>query len=326
MDEVSWIEVSPHLRDAVTRERITTDTLTIGRAYDNDLVLDDPHVAAHHLRLVRGEDGDWVAEDLGSINGLHVAGDSTRRKRVVLDAATSLCIGTTHLRVRTSRHAVAAERLLLRYRPQWPAALTCFALVFALSLLELWLGETTEPKLIRYLTPLLALAVMVAIWTSAWSVLSRIFGGRARYGLHLLIVGVGLLLYTLYAQLTGLGAFALSWTALARFAYVGAWLAFGGVCFAHLRALGPTHLRIKAASVFVLVALGVTMQSLKLSEWRSNTGQPVILQRLQPPSLRVVTAHSETMFFARANDLKAGLDKARSEVPGGSGAASGDDE
>lgn len=326
MDEVSWIEVTSRSRDGMTRQRIGADALTIGRAYDNDVVLDDPHVAAHHLRLVRGADGAWIAEDLGSLNGLYVEGESVRRERVVLDALIALRVGTTRLRVRTSRQPVAPERLVQRKKARWPAALGCFVLVFALALLDLWLEETTAPKLIRYLTPLLALALMVAIWASAWSVLSRIFSGYARYGLHLLIVGIGLLLYTLYAELCGLGAFALSWTALARFTYVGAWLTLAGVCFAHLRAVGNTHLAIKAAAVFALAALGITMQSLKLSEWRSNTGQPIILQRLQPPSLRVVRAQGETAFLAHAKDLKILLDKARSDTTGESGAESADDE
>ncbi|MEO7062345.1 MAG: FHA domain-containing protein [Dokdonella sp.] len=314
MDEMSWIEVSAHQREAPIRQRITTSTLTIGRAYDNDVVLDDPYVAAHHLRLLRAADGIWVAEDLGSVNGLRVEGDAGRRQTVVLDAATVLSIGTTTLRVRAAHDAVAAERRLSRERAHWPLALACFALVFACTLLELWLGQIVEPKLIGYLTPLLALAVMVAIWTSAWSVISRIFTGHARYALHLLIVGVGLLAYTLFAQLGELGAFSLSWTALARFAYVGAWIAFGAVCLAHLRALGTAHVPIKLAAVLALVALGVTMQSLKLSEWRASTGQPIVLQRLQPPSIRLATAQSKTVFFARANDLIPALDKARSEA------------
>ncbi|MEP7097371.1 MAG: FHA domain-containing protein [Dokdonella sp.] len=315
MDEVTWIEVLSRHHEVVARQRIATSPLTIGRAYDNDLVLDDPHVAAHHLRLLRDDRGAWFAEDLGSVNGLYVDGERTRRARVVVDASTTLRIGVTDLRVRSSREGVPAERPLLRDLPRWPIALACFIAVFALALLELWLGETGEPKLIRYLTPLLSLAVMIAIWTSAWSVLSRIFNGQARYGQHLLIVGAGLLLYTLYAQLAQLGAFALSWTALERFIYIGAWLAFAAVCFAHLSVLGRTRLPIKAAAVVAVAALGITMQTLKLSDWRSNSGQPVLLQRLQPPSLRLVSAHGEAAFFKRAEGLRAGLDKARSEEP-----------
>ena len=318
MDEVTWIEVLSRHHEVVARQRLATNAVTIGRAYDNDIVLDDPHVAAHHLRLLHGDNDAWVAEDLGSVNGLYVDGERGRREHVLLDAGTTLHIGTTGLRVRTSTQTVAEELPLLRGMPRWPAALGCLALVFAFALLELWLGETTAPKLIRYLSPLLALAVMVAVWTSAWSVLSRIFSGHARFGLHLLIAGAGLLLYTLYAQLSELGAFALSWTALARFVYIGVWLIFSAVCFAHLRALGNTRLPIKAAAVLALAALGITMQSLKLSEWRSNSGQPVTLQRLQPPSLRIVTAHSETAFFTNASNLKVALDNARSEAPVGS--------
>ena len=317
MDEVTWIEVLSRHREVIARQRIATNAITIGRAYDNDLVLDDPHVAAHHLRLVHDNNGAWVAEDLDSVNGLYVDGKRVRRERVVLDAGATLHIGHTGLRVRSSTQTVPAELPLLRGTLHWPVALACLALVFAFALLELWLGETTAPKLIRYLSPLLALAVIVAVWTSAWSVLSRIFHGHAYFGLHLLIAAAGLLIYTLYDQLSGLGAFALSWTALTRFVYIGVWLIFAAACFAHLRALGPTRLPIKAAAVLALAALGITMQSLKLSEWRSNSGQPVTLQRLQPPSLRVVTMHSETAFFTNASDLKAALDNARSEAPAG---------
>lgn len=326
MDEVIWIEVLSRQRDVVSRQRVPGNALTIGRAYDNDVVLDDPHVAAHHLRLARGDDGRWAAEDLGSINGLHA--DGARRERIVLGDDTVLQIGHTGLRLRSSAHAVPAELPIVRATPRWPLALGCLVLVFAFALLELWFAETAEPKAIRYLTPLLSLAVIVAIWTSAWSVLSRIFTGHARFGLHLLIVGAGLLAYSVYEQATELGAFALSWTALARYAYVGAWMAFAAVCFAHLRALGHSRLPLKVASVVALAALGVTMQSLKLSDWRANYGQPVTLQRLEPPSLRLVPAQRDAAFFANVEALKAGLDKARSEEPVGGDEASptdGDD-
>ncbi|GAA0712822.1 FHA domain-containing protein [Dokdonella soli] len=328
MDEVTWIEVLSRHREVASRQRVATNAVTIGRAYDNDVVLDDPHVAAHHLRLVRGDDGAWVAEDLGSLNGLFADGQHQRQARVVLNGGTTLRIGHTGLRLRTSAQPVPAEQPLLRSAPSWPLALGCLALVFGLALLDLWLRETGEPKLIGYLTPLLTLAVMVAIWTSAWSVLSRIFGGHARFGLHLLIVGAGLLAYTLYEQASELGAFALSWTALARSVYAGAWLAFAAVCFAHLRVLGNTRLPLKAIAVLALAALGIGMQSLKQSDWRANYGQPVTLQRLEPPSLRIVSAHSEIVFFANVASLKAGLDKARSEEPAGgeSGAEMGGGE
>ncbi len=67
-----WIEVLSRHGDVGSRQRFTSTPITIGRAYDNDVVLDDPHVAAHHLRIVRSDAGVLTAEDLGSRNGLYL--------------------------------------------------------------------------------------------------------------------------------------------------------------------------------------------------------------------------------------------------------------
>jgi uncharacterized protein YraI len=49
------------------------DVLTIGRAPDNDLVLDDPQASRYHARLIRRGD-EVLVEDLGSTNGTLVSG------------------------------------------------------------------------------------------------------------------------------------------------------------------------------------------------------------------------------------------------------------
>ncbi len=49
------------------------NTLTIGRAPDNDIVLDDPQVSRHHAQVLRRGD-QIVVEDLGSTNGTLVNG------------------------------------------------------------------------------------------------------------------------------------------------------------------------------------------------------------------------------------------------------------
>lgn len=48
-------------------------TLTIGRATDNDVVVDDLLASRRHARAVRRGRGFWI-EDLGSLNGTHVNG------------------------------------------------------------------------------------------------------------------------------------------------------------------------------------------------------------------------------------------------------------
>lgn len=325
MDEVTWIEVLPRHREHAVRQRVDADALTLGRAWDNDIVLDDAHVAAHHLRIVRDVDGRWIAEDLGSVNGLRVEGERRTRTRVELAPGTIVRVGHTQLRLHRGSDAVPAELPLGLNRSPWPAALVCCALVLALAVLELWLGEIAEPKLVRYLTGVLALAAVALLWTSAWAAISRLFAGHARYGVHLLIATAGLLAYSLYDPLSELGAFALSWTALARYAYVGAWVLLGVTCFAHLRALSRKRLLLKAMAVGALVALGIGTQSLKLSDWRANYGQPAMLQRLAPPWLRVAATQEPGAFFAGSVELQAAIDAARADEPAGDEREASDD-
>jgi len=71
MAAVMWIEVLSRDGEVVARERIEAPEARIGRAFDNDVVVNDPHVAPHHLRVFRGDDGELVAEDLGTLNGLY---------------------------------------------------------------------------------------------------------------------------------------------------------------------------------------------------------------------------------------------------------------
>lgn len=53
--------------------RIVIETpITIGRAPDTGLFLDDVTVSRHHAELDRAGDGSWTLRDLGSLNGTYV--------------------------------------------------------------------------------------------------------------------------------------------------------------------------------------------------------------------------------------------------------------
>ena len=322
-----WVEVLSRLHnDVAARHKFSDVPITVGRAYDNDVVVDDPHVAAHHLRIARGENGNLIAEDLGSINGLYVDHARTRTKEVMLDAGHELSIGATVLRVRTATHEVPAEQPMLRGLPYWPSAVLCIVGVFALAALDLWLSETNEPKAIRYFTPLLILTAVIFVWTTVWSVLTRVFIGRPRFGLHFLIVAAGLLGYSIYSQLAEMGAFAWSWTALANSSYVVAWLFLGGIVLAHLLVVNRARLPLKVIVAVILAAAGIAMQTLRQSEYRSTYGQPALLSRLEPPALRLVSPQLEQAFFTDSEAIRAKLDKARTEEPASGEPASEDDD
>lgn len=53
--------------------RLGTETITIGRGSECDLVLDDEYISTRHA-VLRLHDGRWYAEDLGSTNGTLIDG------------------------------------------------------------------------------------------------------------------------------------------------------------------------------------------------------------------------------------------------------------
>lgn len=75
-----------------------TTPITIGRAPDCALVLDDDYASGQHARLYQA-DGRWVVEDLGSTNGTWIS-----RTRItgptVLELGAPLRIGRTVIELR----------------------------------------------------------------------------------------------------------------------------------------------------------------------------------------------------------------------------------
>lgn len=56
--------------------------IKIGKAGDNDFVVDDPFVSRHHALLTKESDGCLFLEDLGSTNGTFVNGSQIAKKRI----------------------------------------------------------------------------------------------------------------------------------------------------------------------------------------------------------------------------------------------------
>ena len=315
MDEIIWVEVLSRHRDVQARYRCAGPEVRVGRAYDNDVVVDDPYVAARHLRIRRDAAGALVAEDLGSANGTFSDRGKARQDRILLDGDRPIRIGQTHLRVRAASHAVPRERPQTSHFPAWPIPAALALAIIGMSAVAQWLGETGEAKLYAYLTPELALAFLVVVWTAGWAVMSRIFSGHAHFEHHLLIALAGVLIYLLYGEALAVGAYALSSPRPQAYRYVGTASLLAGVCFLHLRAIGPTRLWLKGGVVGALLAIAIATQALSQSERRSGNSQQDYVQHLMPPSLRLAPMRSADAFLAQTMELKPALDRDRSADP-----------
>jgi uncharacterized protein YraI len=73
---------------------LTNQSLTIGRASNNDVVLDDKSVSLYHARLFQQE-GQVILEDLGSANTTTQVNGAPIVGQHVLQRADTICIGTS---------------------------------------------------------------------------------------------------------------------------------------------------------------------------------------------------------------------------------------
>ncbi|CAL77894.1 hypothetical protein; putative membrane protein; putative forkhead-associated (FHA) domain [Bradyrhizobium sp. ORS 278] len=314
-----WIEILSRHRDVTGRFRVDAAEIHVGRGYDNHVILDDPYVAARHVRIFRDEEGRLVAEDLGSANGLYLGSSKSRKPQLVLDGTEPIRIGQTLLRVRDAAHAVEPERLAGSERGALPviAAIVLGAVLLAINALLVWFAQVSEPHASDYLVPTLTMIGVVVAWVGVWALLSRLFSGRAHFLRHLLIAEAGLVAFWIYSELAQVASFALTWTTIFTYGYAVAWIVLATICFLHLREVGRTHMIVKGVVVGILLVVAIAVQTLQRSEAFANSGRPNVTHVLLPPSLRLVPLRSQQAFIGDVARLKAKLDADRIELTPG---------
>jgi hypothetical protein len=72
--------------------------LTIGRAGDSDLIVDDEYASTHHAKLVF-INGEWLIQDLDSTNGTYLDGQKVATP-VVVPTNTQVRVGQTTFELR----------------------------------------------------------------------------------------------------------------------------------------------------------------------------------------------------------------------------------
>ena len=315
-----WVEILSRQKELISRTRHATDsgTLSIGRGYDNDVMVDDACVAPQHVLLCRDERGFWRAEDRGTQNGLFDA-RGLRHSHLVLTGDTLFRIGQTWLRVRESDFPVAPERQLTPPQRLWPWILLLAVLVFGISAFELWSNQTNEARLSLYLMPVVSLLLTLVIWISLWAGLSRLLSGAAKFARHAFIALSGLAVASLFSPLANWATFAFSSSLLAHYSYVVYWLILGGTCFYHLRAISARYLRLKVTIVMAICIAAAVVQWLVKDPFNPQQGTPPYLSDLWPPSTRVIAPQTQNAFFRHIEKVKADLDELRKKEPEGGG-------
>jgi len=312
MGAVALIEVLE--RDGTPRHGVAVPQwpLRVGRALDNDLVLDDPHVAPYHLVIDRDEAGAFVqvGETInGALLGTQQVGAGGRA--AVGDAPLAITIGRVHLRLRLAEHALAPE---LRLDPTrslaqgLPLLALLVLLVGAMEVFNTYL-DTDPDGFVRALGSG-AISALVGLlgWCGVWTLLSKLFTRQGHFGWHLRVALIAVLAWELISGATQLLSFSLSWPWLSDFKFVLGYAVGATLLYFHMLAVEPyRHRRVRQAAV--AMALVGTALSLWFN-WQNGDrlGSELYMSHLFPPALRVAKPVDTASFMKGVAELQATLD------------------
>ncbi len=313
MAEIAFLEVLDRGGEVVARHAVHGFPLTIGRAYDNDVILDEAYVAAHHVRIEASEVGYPVAHDLDSKNGLIALPIKGKRLLVELAPHTVLRVGHTQLRLRARDFAVPPERVegrgTLLTSPVTLGALVL--LLVGLTAADLYLSTVEPTEWVNYLAPLAGVVLLLFLWIGFWALMSRLLLGRPNALRHANIACLGLAGLSIWQALASWGAFAFS-VPLHVYALLGAGVLAALTLYAHAKLVNPRHTWIPAVSSVAVVA---AVLAVSLAQ-QLGVGDEVDDQHavdLKIPAARLTGARALEPFLESAQSMKARVDALRGD-------------
>jgi len=312
--------------NVLERQKFDSTTVSLGRAFDNDVILSDEHVDANHARLTFDEDGRLWLEDLGSVNGIRRPRHKAHIDRTQVRSGGVFLMGRSRVRIYLGTHPVApAVRIRLsEVFLLWlgkPQVTVMLGLLFlAAKVLETWLStigefrwsQVIERNLGEVLT-FLALAVGVYF-------LSVLFRRGGNFLAHLSLLILVFLLSSLLEFSMGVALFnasdrwypTLEWMDAAR-GYLMLFVYLWSILYLAFHT--PLLRRTLVSSVVVAVIVGVNNLPEDESVRNFVNQQTFPLKRnWLPPSLLLIRPVEAPEFRESLQELQQTLEDKRAEA------------
>ncbi|NNG22156.1 FHA domain-containing protein [Telluria aromaticivorans] len=305
------IEMLARNGEVLHRYRAARLPIRVGRAYDNDFIVDDDYAAAHHVEIDADPSGALVLRDLGSRNGVVHAG--RRVQQVVMQGDTVVRMGHTSLRVRAAGFPVAPE-MFDRTMHGWEGLLPGAAgvlLAALVALLVAWLLDAQPFELLYYVqAPAWGIGAAL-LWSSLWAFLNRLFGRHARLGRHLFIFGCGVAALVGVRLLASVVAYAGSFEWLTRYGSHAAVATVAGIIYFHLATIRPPLRRRLRALCAVAALVGSSLVLIANEQRHGRTADELYMPVLLPPQVRASPDATVADYMGSVAAMRAGIDAER---------------
>ncbi|MGD8859858.1 MAG: FHA domain-containing protein [Myxococcales bacterium] len=302
-----FVEVLGRFGQVLDRTRIERFPATVGRAYSNDVILDDPHVYPEHARVDLQPDGSLYVVQQGE------------RTPVSLQEGLSLQLGRTTVRFRTPEFRLEPTRQrpleggwLGRIFASPPRQLATLAVIMVVLTAKLYL-ESTRDFVTSESRTLVGLVVFLTLWSGLWAFFNRLVSHRFQLLSHVTVAALVVVAFNLFDIVSEYGSFLVNVDDAATSAV---FMAFGvGLFFfGHLSVIGVRQLRTRLWAALgasaAIVALLVLGELDAVGEYSGRLAFPSALKPLAPELVPTVSADD---FFAASDELKASVDREAAE-------------
>ncbi len=280
--------------------------LTIGRALDQQLVLDDASVAAHHATLAVDAEGRLLLTVGSSVNGAWLDGQhlAAGQTRVMPHQPSVLQLGHSKLMLRQRSETLAPEQPLPAHLLRGvtrsrgvlgglqPGAQLWLvsALLMAALVLQHWLSLDPGADFTAWLPALVGLPAAVVAWCATWALLSKLFQHRFEFMAHLHIALPGLLLIEVLDSLLPIVAASLGWPWLWRLTPPLRALLMAWVVYRHLALLMPHQPQRAAAAMVAATVAGGAISLAFTHRSTDRFSAPAYMSTLPLPMLDATPA------------------------------------
>jgi hypothetical protein len=302
--------------------------VTIGRAIDCDVVLDDPNAAPHHATVTEVDGTLRLVVD-ETLNGVSVGRRRYAAQQTAeLAAGDVLAIGSsTRLSVRRAADPLAPERSIAADAHVRALPVVLLALVYmALIAGRHWVMVDPGGRLIDDLLVVVGSMLALAAWTGFWAVGSKLVRHRFDLKPHAQVALSYTLGSALVATILPQLAFASGVAFFSRVSGVAAAGVIWAMVLAHLTLILPARQRFLAVTMALLFSAGVSLWVARTYQNQERFFDELYVTTMAPPSLRLAPAEPAAQFISDARRLKAVLDAHVHDDRGDAGGGSDEQE
>lgn len=294
----------------IGRHKFTQQSITLGRGYQSDIIISDPHVCAEHLNF--NYDGEhWLVSDANTINGSFLENNKQVIKQHKVQSGDVITLGKSQIRVLFPNHHIEESITFSPFEnliniARHPATIAFSIVLFAfVTGFTFYLNNGKEVTFTQLLVPAISMTLMFALWPAAISVVSHLTKHDARITSQLGISFIFFNLMWISDIIERFVQFNVSsqWPFIWLVAVVPLGLAFGLFWFNCSIGFHTSERRRLAVSIGLIIILFGGSELIKLSKKPEFTPRPQYNATLMTPSFNITASASVDEFIEDSNKL-----------------------